>query len=195
MSNRKNQSDIGRPQKTQVTEDILTTTLNGLAERGFEATTIAHVAAKAQTSKQAIYRRWPDKTAMVAAAIRSALEQASPSPPQRSNVAHDLKICLTNTVRAYQETPLGDALRALVPMQDHPELKGILNEAEDARRLVLRQIFIATPFEADMETRIDLLLGLIYFKLQIRGQQISEADIETAIHLVLGLTAPRMPPT
>ena len=78
-------------------------------------------------------------------------------------------------------------------MRQDPALATILEEAENGRRLILRQIFIATPFEADMETRIDLLLGLIYFRLLIRDLPITEQDIETAIYLVLGLVAPRDP--
>ncbi|MEC9468369.1 MAG: hypothetical protein VYA18_01520, partial [Pseudomonadota bacterium] len=77
--------------------------------------------------------------------------------------------------------------------RSRPDLAGVLDEAEAARRLVLRQIFIATPFEADMEARIDLLLGLIYFRLLIRNIRIETRDIETAIYLVLGLVAPRQP--
>jgi AcrR family transcriptional regulator len=189
----KQSSEAGRPQAERVTRALLDATLEELAAGGYEATTIAQLARRARTSKQAVYRRWPDKAALVAAAIRSALEAANPSPPQRGNVAQDLYVCLTNTVEALQETPLGDAIRALVPLRLLPELNAVLSEAEDARRLVLRQIFIATPFEADMETRIDLLLGLIYFKLHIRGQKVTRGDIETAIQLVLGLTAPRAP--
>ncbi|NVK33238.1 MAG: helix-turn-helix transcriptional regulator [Rhodobacteraceae bacterium] len=185
--------EAGRPQAERVTKALLDATLEELAAKGYEATTIAQLAKRARTSKQAVYRRWPDKAAMVAAAIRSALETANPAPPQRSNVAQDLFTCLSNTVDALQETALGEAIRALVPLRNTPELNSVLSEAEDARRLVLRQIFIATPFEADMETRIDLLLGLIYFKLHIRGHRVMRADIETAIQLVLGLTAPRDP--
>lgn len=183
----------GRPQEARVTRALLEAALQELGANGYEATTIARLAAQAKTSKQAVYRRWPDKPALIAAAIRHALAEADPAPPQRGSVAQDLRVCLTNTVSALQDTPLGGAIQALVPLGKYPEIDAVLSEAEDARRLVLRQIFIATPFEAHMETRIDLLLGLIYFKLHVRGQRITDADIETAIQLVLGLTPPRAP--
>lgn len=186
-------SGAGRPQEARVTRALLESALQELALNGYEATTIARLAARAKTSKQAVYRRWADKPTLIADAIRHALAEANPAPPQRGSVAQDLRVCLGNTVSALQDTPLGDAIRALVPLRKHPELDAVLSEAEDARRLILRQIFIATPFEAHMETRIDLLLGLIYFKLHIRGQRVMDADIETAIQLVLGLTPPRAP--
>ncbi len=185
------QGAAGRPQESRVTSALLEAALAELADNGFEKTTIAAVAAQARTSKQAVYRRYGGKAGLIAAAVENALASANPAPPQRGSVAEDLRQCLSNTVRALQETPLGGAIRALVPYRQDPALAAVLNEAEAGRRLILRQIFIATPFEADMETRIDLLLGLIYFRLLIRGTLITNEDIETAIYLVLGLVAPR----
>lgn len=187
------QRTAGRPKENRVTDALLEAALKELAEKGYEAMTIASLAARVHTSKQAIYRRWKDKAALAAAAIRHALAQANPAPPQRGSVARDLETALTNTVNALQDTPLGGAIRALIPLREHPELRDVLTEAEDARRLLLRQIFIATPFEAEMETRIDLLLGLIYFNHHIRARQVTPEMIGSAIHLVLGLTAPKEP--
>ncbi|WP_299817270.1 TetR/AcrR family transcriptional regulator [uncultured Roseibium sp.] len=183
----------GRPRESRVTQALLEATLCELAEHGYEKTAISAVAARARTSKQAVYRRFRDKEALIAAALQQALAAANPGPPQRGSVAEDLRQCLAATVDAFQDTPLGEAIRAVVPHRGKPCLAAVLDEAEEGRRLLMRQIFVATPFEADMETRIDLLLGLIYFRLFIRGVRISGEDIETAIYLVLGLVAPRDP--
>ncbi|WP_417688959.1 TetR/AcrR family transcriptional regulator [Roseibium sp.] len=183
----------GRPREPRLTKVLLTTTLASLAENGYEATTIAGLAATARTSKQAVYRRWPDKGTLIAAAIRAALDEVHLPSPQRGSVFQDLHVCLTNTCDALQDTPLGGAIRALFPYRSRPELEQVLKEVEEDRRLVMRQILIATPFEQDMETRIDLLIGLVYFRLLIRNQTITTNDIDTAIQLVLGLTPPRDP--
>jgi len=186
-------AEAGRPRQERVSKALLEATLRELAENGYEKTTIAAVAARASTSKQAVYRRHADKEALIAAAVEDALASANPGPPQRGSVAEDLRLCLANTVNALQQTPLGGAIRALVPYRERPGLAKVLDDAEEGRRLVMRQIFLATPFEENMETRIDLLLGLIYFRLLIRGLPVTDADIETAIYLVLGLVAPRDP--
>ncbi|MEP4767705.1 MAG: TetR-like C-terminal domain-containing protein [Roseibium sp.] len=183
----------GRPKESRVTSALLEAVLEELAANGFEGATIAAIAARATTSKQAVYRRYADKAELVAAAVRHTLDQVNPAPPQRASVAEDLRLCLKNTVDALQQTPLGGAIRVLAPYRQHPALKSTLDDLEANRRLVLRQIFIATPFESDMEIRIDLLLGLIYFRLLIRDIKITPEDIETAIYLVLGLVAPRDP--
>ncbi|WP_428649796.1 TetR/AcrR family transcriptional regulator [Roseibium sp.] len=187
------QTPAGRPQEGRVTAALLQATLAELAENGYEKTTLAAVAARARTSKQAVYRRFGDKAELIAAAVEHALESANPASPQRGSVAEDLRICLQNTVTTLQETPLGGAIRALVPYRRVPALAQVLDEAEANRRLILRQIFVATPFEADMEARIDLLLGFVYFRLLLRNVRIDGEDIERAIYLVLGLVAPRDP--
>jgi len=186
-------ADAGRPRQTRVTEALFEATLCELAENGYDKATIAAIAGRARTSKQAVYRRFAGKDVLIAVSVERALAAANPAPPQRGSVAEDLRHCLSNTVAALQETPLGGAVRALVPHRRKPELAAVLEAAEDGRRLVMRQIFLATPFEADMESRIDLLLGLIYFRLLIRDRKVTEADIETAIYLVLGLVAPQDP--
>ncbi|GAA0773922.1 TetR/AcrR family transcriptional regulator [Roseibium denhamense] len=167
--------------------------LNSLAAEGYEKATISAVAAQASTSKQAVYRRFADKPGLIAAAVETAFARLDPPPPQRGSVAEDLRQSLTSLVVAMQETPLGEALRALLPFRSHPVLGRVLDMAEADRRLHLRQIFIATPFETDMEVRIDLLLGLIYYRLLMRGAVIDANSIERAIYLVLGLVPPRAP--
>ena len=183
----------GRPQDDRVTEALYDATLEELSRNGFEGTTLAAIAAGAKSSKQAVYRRFGDKTELVAAAVESRLAGIRILPPQRGNVAADLRQCLTAIVSALQTSPLGGALRALVSARHIPALAAVLTDAETSQRLVLRQILIATPFEVDMETRIDLLLGLVYFRLLIRSRELAETDIEAAIYLVLGLVAPRDP--
>lgn len=183
----------GRPRDEQVTAALLDATLVELSLNGLEKTTVAAISNRARTSKQAVYRRYPAKLELIAAAIEHALVAVNLAPPQRGSVAADLRQCLTGLVNAFQETPLGGVIQVLVSSQRGPQLEKLLSDVEEGQRLVLRQIFIATPFETDMETRIDLLLGLVYFRLLVRGQRLTKTDVETAIYLVLGLVAPRDP--
>lgn len=53
-----------------------------LSEHGYQALSLAAVAAEAGTTRQALYRRWPDKARLAAAALRSAVD-AVPSPATR----------------------------------------------------------------------------------------------------------------
>ncbi|MBO6893462.1 MAG: TetR/AcrR family transcriptional regulator [Roseibium sp.] len=183
----------GRPRQQRVTEALLTAALEELSDNGYEKATIAAIAGRARTSKQAIYRRYENKTDLLAAALAQGFRSINLSAPQRSSVAEDLRRCLVAIVASLQETPLGGAVRALLPYRDLPPVADLFADVENEQRLVFRQIFIATAFESDMETRIDLLLGLIYFRFLIRLEDVTATEIERAIYLVLGLVPPRNP--
>ncbi|MEM9635876.1 MAG: TetR/AcrR family transcriptional regulator [Pseudomonadota bacterium] len=187
------QPNAGRPRDGRVTEALFAATLAELSSYGFEKTTLSAVATRARTSKQAVYRRFKDKTDLIVAAVENAIAALQPFAPQRGNVASDLRRCLTDIVGTFQNTELGGALRSLTACPEVSPFRRVLEGIEENQRLVLRQIFIATPFESDMETRIDLLLGLVYFRLLFRKEAITEMEIEAAIYLVLGLVAPRDP--
>jgi len=60
---------------------ILHTTLQALGELGYDQLTIDAVAARAASSKNTIYRRWPDKSALVCAALigRAAAYRQQPA--------------------------------------------------------------------------------------------------------------------
>ncbi|GAB4537143.1 MAG: hypothetical protein Tsb0019_38340 [Roseibium sp.] len=176
-----------------MTRALLEASIQELAANGYEKTTVSAIARRARTSKQAVYRRFEDKEALIAAAVSAAFQAAAPGPPQRGSVAADLRRCLGELAVAFRETPLGGAVRALLPHRSRPRLAAILSEAEAGQRLVMRQILLATPFETDMEARIDLLLGLVYFRLLFGIGDVGERDLETAIYLVLGLVAPQEP--
>lgn len=188
-----NAKPAGRPRERRLSDALLSATLVELASAGLEGTTIARIARRTGTSKQAIYRRYHDKTALVAAALASGFEAVRPEPPQRGSVAEDLRRYLSSLATAFRVTPLGGAIRSLASYRHVPEIAAVFEEAETAQRLALRQILIATPFETDMETRIDLLLGPLYFNLLFHELIVDADEIEKAIHLVLGLVAPRDP--
>ncbi|MFS0896865.1 TetR/AcrR family transcriptional regulator [Mycolicibacterium litorale] len=59
----------------QRADAILDATLQLLAEVGYDQLTIDAVAGRARSSKTTIYRRWPDKSALVCAALVSASER------------------------------------------------------------------------------------------------------------------------
>lgn len=130
----------------------------------------------------------------MAAALKHAFAEIRLAPPERSSVAEDLRRNLQALVSGYRQDRRGLLIRALFPFKAQEELSQVFADLEESQRFALRQIFIATPFEHEMETRIDLLLGLIHYRLLLREADIGDADIEAAIYLVLGLVPPKEPP-
>jgi AcrR family transcriptional regulator len=63
---------LGRPPREaaeRLTDKVLETAMSLFAERGYEATSMAAIAAEAQVGKHTIYRRYPDKAALFRACI------------------------------------------------------------------------------------------------------------------------------
>jgi AcrR family transcriptional regulator len=70
---------VGRPRDAAIDHAVLDETLRQLARDGFAGLSLASIAAGAGTTRPAIYRRWPDKEALVVDAV-AALAQVEPPP-------------------------------------------------------------------------------------------------------------------
>ena len=66
----------GRKRDSRIDARILEVASRHLAERGFEAVSLAAVAEEAGTTRQALYRRWPTKEALLGDVIRSGADNA-----------------------------------------------------------------------------------------------------------------------
>ena len=63
----------GRPRDAAIDELVLRATIDLLAERGMEATTIQAVSDRSGIARATIYLRWPGRSALVLAALRWAI--------------------------------------------------------------------------------------------------------------------------
>jgi len=174
-----NDSTRGRPRDEALTTAILNTTLELLADRGFRDMHLEDVADRVGTSKQALYRRWPNKSALVAEAVRAALTAVNPHPPDTGSLRDDLVALLSNTVGLLRKGPFGGAIRALVGEASDSKLSGALHEVERERRKLLRAVLLRARRRGevdqrrDMELDIDFMLGAIYFRLLVRRKSLS----------------------
>lgn len=66
----------GRPRREGADDQILTLTRALLRERGYGAFTVDTIAERSGIAKTTIYRRWPSKGALVAAAIAPAVTES-----------------------------------------------------------------------------------------------------------------------
>lgn len=162
------------------TNRIVGVTLALLAERGYAEMTMASVAAAAGTSKSAPYRRWPSKAALVADALRHALQSANPLPERTADARADLFAILSRILFALQDTPYGGALSAVLgaaPVE--AELRSALSDLEQERRHFLddflRRLGVA---ENQLSTEGDLLLGYLHLQVLIRRRRVTPEMLE-----------------
>jgi AcrR family transcriptional regulator len=100
---------------------VLQAAAEELAEVGYPGLTMDRVAARAGTSKNVIYRRWPNRTALSIAAWRSMLPGTPDDVPDTGTLRDDALAMLRRT-NDRMAAPFGAVLRGLLAgMQDDPE--------------------------------------------------------------------------
>lgn len=87
------------PRGSPRTQAIFSAALDLVAELGYDRTTVDAIAARAHASKATIYRRWPDKAALVKAALDANDSQFVAEIPDTGSLAGDLLAAL-NVARA-----------------------------------------------------------------------------------------------
>ncbi|WP_310619524.1 TetR/AcrR family transcriptional regulator [Flexibacterium corallicola] len=144
-------------------------TLKDLAEQGYTNLNLQEIAQSVGTSKQAIYRRWPDKRTLAIEAVRLGFRQVPPVPPISGSLQADLNATLLQLATSLFEGPLGRAFLALL---SEPSLRQEAQYIEGEQRTLMRQLFVFAGQTEKMEDQIDALLGPIYFRCAIRGQKV-----------------------
>lgn len=105
---------------------ILHAAAQQLAEDGYANLTMDAVAARAGTSKNVIYRRWPSRAALGVAAYRQMLDDEPHGTPDTGELRSDALALLTR-VNDRMSSPAGKVLREL--------LAGIQNDPERMREI------------------------------------------------------------
>ena len=101
--------DAGRPRGAPIVEEILTRTLEELATAGLDGLSVERVARRAGVNKTSVYRRWPTREALVAAALEGILEDVAAHVPDTGTLRGDL-LGLLGGVVGFVSTPLGQAV-------------------------------------------------------------------------------------
>lgn len=120
----------GRPRREGADDEILAVALAMLREEGYGALTVDAVAERAGVAKTTVYRRWPSKGALVAAAI-APLAAQSESNDAESIVAEAASLLGLFT------PPDGDVIEVLraILAPRRERLAALVGEEEADRRL------------------------------------------------------------
>jgi AcrR family transcriptional regulator len=112
----------GRPRKAAAGAAIVEATLELLADRGFQATTMDAIAARAGVGKNTIYRRWSSKEELVADAVRELTAEADP-PKHEGDVYSLLQEEIHALVRLFADPLVGQVLPSLLgELHRNPDL-------------------------------------------------------------------------
>lgn len=180
----------GRPRNPHISESAVAAVLEILSEQGYSEVTFEAVARRAGTSRPAIYRRWPNRPALVLSALAAVL--AVPEQPDSGCTLCDIEESFQVFLEAYRRIR-PEALSALyADCAADPELRQryVTTIVEPARAAVggtlqraktrgdLRQ-------DADDELLLDLVGALVHYRAMFRPEHISDREAERAVEILL----------
>ena len=154
----------GRRRDPAIDARILAVAHQHLSTAGYEAMSIAAVAAEAQTTRQALYRRWPTKASLATAAL-TAGEDAGPEVSSQ-NPLRDLTAELSDFQRGVSRPGRLSLVGTMLQQSTDPSLRA----RYQARVVTPRRTRIRTILERAQE------LGLID----------PDADLDVAVTLPTG---------
>jgi AcrR family transcriptional regulator len=156
----------GRPRRAGADEEILSVALAMLREKGYHDLTVDAVAETAGVAKTTIYRRWPSKGALVAAALAPAKPLREPSVDGGS-IEADVSAILRDVV---------DLLRLGGNVQSDPELYDVLRTAIAPDRAHIADI-VGRSVQGDSTLVADLLIAPL-----LLGRTEVDAIVNTVLH-------------
>jgi AcrR family transcriptional regulator len=174
----------GRPRSEKVHQAILAAALEEVFAVGFRALGTDSIAARAGVGKTAIYRRWPNKAAVVMDAF---LAQVGPSTnfPRTTRAIDSMQMQLRAQAKVFRGRYGGLVKALLGEAQFDPELAEAFRKRWTLpRRQLAKQVFEEAIEQGDLrsdidiEAAIDMLYAPIYYRLQIGTGPLSDAYID-----------------
>lgn len=104
----KKRRDAGRPRGEPIIDEILEQTLRELSREGLDGLSLDRIAKAAAVNKTSIYRRWPTREALVAAALNRILLDRSIVAADTGSLEGDL-VAMLEPVCALLDSALGKA--------------------------------------------------------------------------------------
>jgi AcrR family transcriptional regulator len=179
----------GRPRREGADEEILGIALEMLREKGYGALTVDAVAERAGVAKTTVYRRWPSKAALIAAAVAPLVANPAPAP------TGSLETDLTNLLRDIRTLLAGElgpiAANLVAEAQNDPEIADIIRNAIAPRRALMSDAIVAAiargevAGELDVDLIVDLLTGPLWSRLLVSKEALGEDLAERIARVIV----------
>lgn len=185
-------SPRGRPRDEAVDAALLEACITVLGDEGFGNLSFAKIAALANSSRTAIYRRWPHKGDMAVAAVNRLFENSLVEYKQTGDVYVDIRAVLRDAITLLSVPRNTRAIAALVAAAHHVSDNYALKNFVRARRgIVMRNLLedgVKTgqlPKTFGVEIAIDALLGPIFYRYLVLGNPMHTSDVDDLMALCL----------
>jgi AcrR family transcriptional regulator len=187
---------VGRPRSERLDHAILKAAVDLVLASGFHALSMDAIAAKAGVGRMTIYRRWPNKAAIIMDAFVLRVDPGTLFSPA-SSFTESIRLQMRTMAKAFRGKDGALIKVLLAEAQFDPELAKALRERwtmprrrmaveyfrEGVRQGVLRS-------DIDPDAMIDLLYAPLYYRLQMGTGPLSDSYVDEIFkHGMKGLEA------
>ena len=191
MESTARQSSPRRPggRTAQTTARVNAAVMALLSEQGVEACTIPAVALRAGVERSTLYRRYPDRWAMMVDAIADQAEAQLTSSDQGS-FARDLMALLRN-LAGFLQSPVGAAVMSVALAIQSGGAPDYVDRFWAARGRQLRPMFDAAIERGELSPDVDvdqvvaIAAGPVYYRAFISPHPVDEEFIQAVTQSVL----------
>jgi AcrR family transcriptional regulator len=181
----------GRLRPADIRNRVLDAAYEGVLRDGFRALTVDAVSAQTGVAKTSIYRRWPNKAAMVMDAFAFRIGPHI-SFPKQQDALEGIRLQMLSLARAFRG-PAGTMVKALLAEAQFDQelakafLKNWLLPRRKAATAALQDAIQSGQLRADLSIpeTLDILYGGLYYRLMTGFGAISTTYVETVFAQVL----------
>ena len=181
----------GRLRPADIRNCVLDAAYEGVLRDGFRALTVEAVSAETGIAKTSIYRRWPNKAAMVMDAFAIRIGPHISFTKQQDPL-ESIRLQMLSLARAFRG-PAGTMVKALLSEAQFDQelakafLKNWLLPRRKAATAALQDAIRSGQLRADLSIpeTLDILYGGLYYRLMTGYGAISAAYVETVFSQVL----------
>ena len=186
---RRTQGARTQGRSAKIVQRVLTATAVELGRVGFAALRIDDVADRSGVNKTTIYRRWPTKPELVAAALR-ALTQP-PDAPDTGSLRGDLLAHFGRLAELSHSRVGRGVVRTLQVERMHPELEPVRKQLRGEQRALRVSLFERAvargelPGHANLELLAEVAAAPMLARVMNGDADLDEAFIQAVVDLLL----------
>jgi AcrR family transcriptional regulator len=183
--------NTGRPRSPKIHDAVLAAAVDLVLAHGFATLTMDSIAAAADVGRMTLYRRWPNKAAIVMDAFVARVDPNTLFSPAEDYL-ETIRLQMRTMAKSFRGKD-GVLIRALLgAAQLDPELAAALRERWTMPRRQMAVAYFQDGMkrgylrpDADPDAIIDLLYAPIYYRLQMGTGPLTNAYIDEIFEHVM----------